>query len=232
MGNAHTKAKGLWALGGPDDLQRTPDTALGIRPRESWDEGTAKLYQGGADVSEPLNPHMGQEGLFLKNGVQSRGQNRTRESRPSGIVGGLAESWTMGELGTRCTTERVQVGNSPPTAARAAFLSRHPHAACDVAEAGNGVTGRTEAPADGESRRQTATPRPYGHRACFRPYNILLPGAVDCLPCLRHLRPRTACAPAELSLQAALDPAIASRAQKGECVTGFDHFDLLPTARN
>jgi hypothetical protein len=28
----------------------------------------------------------------------------------------------MVELGTRCTTERVQVGNSPPTAARAVFL--------------------------------------------------------------------------------------------------------------
>src|SRR5438552_4424420 len=30
----------------------------------------------------------------------------------------------MVELGTRCTTERVQIGNSPPTVARAAFLSR------------------------------------------------------------------------------------------------------------
>src|SRR5712691_11187189 len=30
----------------------------------------------------------------------------------------------MVELGTRCTTERVQIGNSPPTVVRAAFLSR------------------------------------------------------------------------------------------------------------
>jgi hypothetical protein len=119
---------GLWALGGPDDLQRTPDTELGSRPRESWDEGTAKLECGGAYVRERLKPPMGQEGLFLTNGVQSRGQNRSRESRPSGIVGGLAESWTRVELGTRCTTERVQVGNSPPTVARAAFLSRQPQA--------------------------------------------------------------------------------------------------------
>src|SRR5215475_243790 len=43
----------------------------------------------------------------------------------------------MVELGTRCTTERVQTGNSPPTAARATFLSRQPHAAFDVAGAGN-----------------------------------------------------------------------------------------------
>jgi hypothetical protein len=90
-GNAHARAKGLWALGGPDDLQRTSDTELGSSPRESWDEGTAKLYRGGAYVSELLKPPMGQEGLSLINGVQSRGQNRTRESRPSGIAGGLAE---------------------------------------------------------------------------------------------------------------------------------------------
>ena len=32
---------------------------------------------------------------------------------------------------------------------------------------------------------------------------------------------------AELILQAALDPAIASRAKKGEFVKCFDHFDLL-----
>jgi hypothetical protein len=33
-------------------------------------------------------------------------------------------------------------------------------------------------------------------------------------------------------LQAALDPAIASRAKRGEFVTDFDHFDLLQTAIN
>ena len=38
------------------------------------------------------------EGLHLENGVQSRGQNRTREIRPSGIVGGLAETWVWSEL--------------------------------------------------------------------------------------------------------------------------------------
>ena len=46
----------------------------------------------------------------------------------------------------------------------------NPHAAYDVAEAGDGVKGRTEAPEDGESLRPTATPRPCGHRASFRPY--------------------------------------------------------------
>ena len=46
----------------------------------------------------------------------------------------------------------------------------NPHAAYDEAEVGNGVKGRTEAPDDGESPRQTATPCPCGHRASFRPY--------------------------------------------------------------
>src|SRR5450755_3999418 len=32
----------------------------------------------------------------LRNGVQNRGQNRTREIRPSGIVEGLQETWPVG----------------------------------------------------------------------------------------------------------------------------------------
>lgn len=41
-------------------------------------------------VCEPaLELQLSREGLLLINGVQSRGQNRTREIRPSGIVGGL-----------------------------------------------------------------------------------------------------------------------------------------------
>src|SRR5512132_2908578 len=34
----------------------------------------------------------------LRNGVQNRGQNRTREIRPSGIVEGLQETWPVGVL--------------------------------------------------------------------------------------------------------------------------------------
>jgi hypothetical protein len=49
---------------------------------------------------------------------------------------------------------------------------------------------------------------------------------------LRNVRHRNAFEQAELILQAALDPAIASRARRGEFVTGFDSFDLLQTAIN
>src|SRR5215468_12299099 len=114
--------------------------------RGSWDKGAAKRCPCGGYVSERLKPHTRREGLLLKNGVQSRGQNRPRDSRPPGIVGGLAESWTMVELGTRGPTERVPIGNSPPTVARAAFLSRQPHAAFDEAGAGNVSYGGTRNP--------------------------------------------------------------------------------------
>ena len=41
--------------------------------------------------------------------VQRRGQNRTREIRPSGIVGGPSETWPRVELGTLPATERAGV---------------------------------------------------------------------------------------------------------------------------
>jgi hypothetical protein len=59
-----------------------------------------------------------------------------------------------------------------------------------------------------------------------------LPGYIGFFQFLRNFRHQNACEQAELILQAALDPAIASRAKKGEFVKCFDHFDLLQTAIN
>jgi ISXO2 transposase-like protein len=59
-----------------------------------------------------------------------------------------------------------------------------------------------------------------------------LPGYVGFFQFLRNFRQLNACEQAELILQAALDPVIASRVKKGEFVQCFDHFDLLQTARN
>jgi hypothetical protein len=59
-----------------------------------------------------------------------------------------------------------------------------------------------------------------------------LPGYLGFFQFLRNFRQYNACEQAELILQAALDPAIARRAKKGEFVTCFDHFDLLQTAIN
>src|SRR5215813_9809139 len=73
----------------------------------------------------------------------------------------------MVELGTRCTTERVQIGNSPPTVARAAFLSRQPHAAFDVAGAGN--VAMVNCDPIPQSKERNWKPSTYSKRACPRP---------------------------------------------------------------
>ena len=57
-----------------------------------------------------------------------------------------------------------------------------------------------------------------------------LPGYVGFLQCLRNFRHQTAFEQAELIWRAALDPAIASRARRGEFVRYLDHVDLLQIA--
>jgi transposase-like protein len=59
-----------------------------------------------------------------------------------------------------------------------------------------------------------------------------LPGYVGFFQFLRNFRQQNAFEQAERILRAALDPAITSRAKKGEFVKCFDHFDLLQTAIN
>ena len=61
---------------------------------------------------------------------------------------------------------------------------------------------------------------------------INLPGYVGFFQFLRNVRYQNAFEQAELILQAALDPTIASRARRGELVKCLDHFDLLQTAIN
>ena len=59
-----------------------------------------------------------------------------------------------------------------------------------------------------------------------------LTGYVGFFQSLLNFRQYNTCEQAELLLQAALKPGIASRAKKGEFVRCFDHFDLLQTAIN
>jgi hypothetical protein len=59
-----------------------------------------------------------------------------------------------------------------------------------------------------------------------------LPGYVGFFQFLRNFRQQNAFEQAELILQAALDPSVASQARKGDFVKCLDHFDLLQTARN
>jgi hypothetical protein len=59
-----------------------------------------------------------------------------------------------------------------------------------------------------------------------------LPGYVGFFQFLRNFRHQNAFEQAERLLQAALDPAIARSARRGEFVKCLDHFDLLQTAIN
>jgi transposase len=59
-----------------------------------------------------------------------------------------------------------------------------------------------------------------------------LPGYVGFFQFLRNFRQQNAFAQAELILRAALDPAIARKARRGEFVTCLDHFDLPQIAIN
>jgi len=52
----------------------------------------------------------------------SRGQNRTRENRPSGIAGGSWETWQMAEIGTHAADRKGGHGHSSPSFARAQVL--------------------------------------------------------------------------------------------------------------
>ncbi len=61
------------------------------------------------------------EDLFLANGVQSRGQNRIREIRPSGIVGRLAEMSAMG-VGPRAMGKPVEQPPTPKSPTRNEFM--------------------------------------------------------------------------------------------------------------
>jgi hypothetical protein len=61
---------------------------------------------------------------------------------------------------------------------------------------------------------------------------VNLPGYVGFFQFLRDSRHQNAFQQAELILYAALDPAIASRARKGEFAQCLDHFGLLQTLIN
>ena len=59
-----------------------------------------------------------------------------------------------------------------------------------------------------------------------------LPGYVGFLQFLRNFHQLTAFEQAELILRAALDPAVANKARKGDFVRCLDHFELLQSPIN
>jgi hypothetical protein len=59
-----------------------------------------------------------------------------------------------------------------------------------------------------------------------------LPGYVGFFQFLRNFHQLTAFEQAEMILYAALDPAVAGKARKGDFVRGLDHFKLLQSPIN
>ena len=98
-----------------------PDFELDSLQSELRGEGAKQTpwCRGEGRVSAAASYHGGRSAL--RNGRQSRGQNRTRENRPSGIVGGLQETWPTVEFGTHPATERADVV-TPHLSARAPGL--------------------------------------------------------------------------------------------------------------
>ena len=103
-------------------LQEYPDTEPGEKLAGGRSEGAGKLGAGGVWVSEHWSIISPRKACFPENGVQSRGQNWTWKIRPSRIVGGLAETWTMVELGPR-RTDRKGIGWELSTCGRARCIS-------------------------------------------------------------------------------------------------------------
>ena len=98
----------------PSDI-RTPS-----RNTSSCEAGTTLQANRsrGAHASRRLNLSRNREGLR----TISQGQNRTRESRPSGIAGGSWEPWQLAELGTHAADRKGGHGHSSPSCARAQVL--------------------------------------------------------------------------------------------------------------
>jgi hypothetical protein len=83
---------------------------LGLTCKQTAHEGPMRVRR--------LNLSRSREGLR----AISRGQNRTRENRPSGIAGGSWETWQMAEIGTHAADRKGGHGHSSPSCARAQVL--------------------------------------------------------------------------------------------------------------
>ena len=107
--DAPTQRSGKGALGTRrfrDPLQPEGNAALGRHgTRDQGGEQTGRVWSG---CVSPLKLRR-DTGRPSPDEWWCRGQNRTREMRPSGIAGGLGETWLMAELCTHLATERVRL---------------------------------------------------------------------------------------------------------------------------
>ena len=91
LGNTHAGQRGSGYSVVPD-WPRTSRHRAGVSVYGSLGRGYWKTMDYWGVCKPVLKPKIPWEDHYPVNGVQSRDQNRTREIRPSGIVGGLVET--------------------------------------------------------------------------------------------------------------------------------------------
>ena len=108
VGNTHLRRRGSGHSVVPR-AQHASRLRAGIRAGLRSGRGCRQTMRTRGVCAPALELQPAWEGLHPENGMQSRGQNRTREIRPSGIIGGPVETWPMVELGTHLATERARL---------------------------------------------------------------------------------------------------------------------------
>jgi hypothetical protein len=91
VGNAHLGQRGSGYSAVPR-AQHASRLRAGRHAGSRAGRGWRQTMQTRGVCAPALEPQPAWEGLHPENGVQSRGQNRAREIRPSGIVGGPWET--------------------------------------------------------------------------------------------------------------------------------------------
>ena len=206
--------------------------------------------RAGTGEADALSHTVGHTGPAPPGGTKSlgrraRGRRQPREpgrgqadhARPALIAGGRrqgpggsqAPREGTGKTGPQAAGNAVRPGRrlSPAAARRARAVQGYRHECVQQTQQADARGEVHEARAAGLCSRLQPS-----RRVCRGRSQATLPGAVGCLPSLRHARQQNACAQAERRWRAALDPAIAPRARRGAGGQGLDHCGLLQIAIN
>jgi hypothetical protein len=87
-GNAAAWAKGLWTLGG-SVVSAVVGHRTGIQPTHVEERGCGQTTEEGVYANQRFS--LSEDGQAY--GGKAKVSNRTREIRPSGIIGGPPETW-------------------------------------------------------------------------------------------------------------------------------------------
>ena len=212
-------------------------------------EALPRQWEGTVDADE-LDHTAAQKGHATQGGQtalgrRARGRRKQREpgrghadkDRPAMMAGGSRHRSVVIQATRACTMKPVQ--KAADLAVQTGRRRYTDSASRDRALQGDGPddvkhTKTEEARGEGQEHRAEClcswlTP---SWRVCRGVSQCNRPGDIGFLQFLRNVRPLKAFAQADLSSQAAFDPAMASWANTGELVTCFDHVELRQTAIN